>query len=72
MLFVQFWIKSTRDIWKFCQIGVAPAARPILEKFPNVTRSISGLSKQAGGRRSSGGCYEVYRRLLLFWYFDNF
>ena len=25
-----------------------------------------GLSKQAGGRRSSGGCYEVYRRLLCF------
>ena len=36
MLLVQFWIKSSRDVLKFCQIGLAPAARPILEKFPNI------------------------------------
>ena len=36
MLFVQFWINSTRDVWKFWQIGLAPAARPILAKFPNI------------------------------------
>ena len=27
---------------------------------------VPGLSKQADGRRSSGGCYEVYCRLLCF------
>ena len=41
MLFVQFWINSTRDVWKFCPIGLAPAARPILAKFPNNTRTIN-------------------------------
>ena len=41
MLFVQFWINSTRDNWKFCQIGLAPGARPILEKFPNITLTIN-------------------------------
>ena len=41
MLFVQFGINSTRDVWKFCQIGLAPAARAILAKFPNITRTIN-------------------------------
>ena len=40
MLFIQFGINSTRDVWKFCQIGLAPAVRPILAKFPNITRTI--------------------------------
>ena len=26
MLLVQLGINNTRDVWKFCQIGVAPAA----------------------------------------------
>ena len=34
-------ILPTRDVWKFCQIGLAPAARPILAKFPNITRTIN-------------------------------
>ena len=38
MLLVQLGINNTRDVWKFCQIGLAPAARPILAKFPNITR----------------------------------
>ena len=41
MLFVQFGINSTRDVWKFCPVGLAPAARPILAKFPNNTRTIN-------------------------------
>jgi hypothetical protein len=43
MLLVQLGINSTRDVWKFFQIGLAPAARPILAKFPNttVTRTIN-------------------------------
>ena len=41
MLFVQFWIDSTRDVWKFCQIGLAPAARSILAKFPKIIRTIN-------------------------------
>ena len=32
---------NTRDVWKFCQIGLAPAARQILAKFPNITRAIN-------------------------------
>ena len=40
-MFVQFWINSTCDVWKFCQIGLAPAAHPILAKFPNITRTIN-------------------------------
>ena len=39
MLLVQLGIKSTRDVWKFCQIGLAPAAHPILAKFPNITHT---------------------------------
>ena len=39
MLFVQFWINSARDVWKLCQTGLALAARPILAKFPNITRT---------------------------------
>ena len=34
--------------------------------YGNVIKVITGISKQAGGRRSSGGCYEVYRRLICF------
>jgi hypothetical protein len=34
MLLVQLGINNTRDVW-------APAARPILEKFPNITRTIN-------------------------------
>ena len=30
-----------RDVWKVCQIGLAPAARPILAKFPNITRTVN-------------------------------
>ena len=41
MVFVQFGINSTRDVWKFCQIGLAPASRSILAKFPNITRTIN-------------------------------
>ena len=41
MLLVQLGINSTRDVWKFCQIGLAPAARPIFEKFPNITCTIN-------------------------------
>ena len=41
MLLVQFGINSTRDLRKFCQIGLAPAARPILARFPNITRTIN-------------------------------
>ena len=41
MLLVQLGINNTRDVWKFCQIGFAPAARPILAKFPNITRTIN-------------------------------
>ena len=33
MLFVQFWINSTRDVWKFCQIGLAPAALQFWQHF---------------------------------------
>ena len=39
--FVQFWINSARDVWKFCHIGLASAARPILAKLPNNTRTIN-------------------------------
>ncbi len=41
MLLVQLGINNTRDVWKFCQIGLAPAARPILAKFANITRTIN-------------------------------
>ena len=41
MLLVQLGINSTRDVWKFCRIGLAPAARPILAKFANITRTIN-------------------------------
>ena len=41
MLLVQLGINSTRDVWKFCQIGLAPAARLILAKFSNITRTIN-------------------------------
>ena len=41
MLLVQLGINSTRDVWKFCQIGLGPADRPILAKFPNITRTIN-------------------------------
>ncbi len=38
MLLVQLGINSTRDVWKFCQIGLAPAARTITCYIPNCTR----------------------------------
>ena len=41
MLLVQLGINNTRDVWTFCQIGLTPAARPILAKFPNITRTIN-------------------------------
>ena len=41
MLLVQLGVNNTRDVWKFCQIGLALAARPILAKFPNITRTIN-------------------------------
>jgi hypothetical protein len=33
MLLVQLEINTTRDVWKFYQIRLAPEARPILAKF---------------------------------------
>ena len=41
MLLVQLGMNSTRDVWKFCQIGLAPVARLVLAKFPIITRSIN-------------------------------
>ena len=41
MLLVQLGINSTRDVWKFCQITLVPAPRPILAKFANITRTIN-------------------------------
>ncbi len=41
MLLVQLGINSTRHVWKFCQIGLAPAARPIFAKFANIPRTIN-------------------------------
>ncbi len=42
MLLVQLGINNTRDVWKFCQIGLAPAARTINPSLvlliPNCTR----------------------------------
>ena len=38
MLLVQLEINTTRDVWKFYQIRLAPEARPILAKFRNITR----------------------------------
>jgi hypothetical protein len=37
MLLVQLGINSSRDVWKFCQIGLA---RPILATFLNITCTI--------------------------------
>ena len=34
-------MRCCRDVWKFCQIGLAPATRPILAKFPNMARTIN-------------------------------
>ncbi len=39
--YVQLGINSTRDVWKFCQIGLVQVARPILAKFANITRTIN-------------------------------
>ena len=33
MLLVQLRINNARDVWKFCRIGLASAAHPILAKF---------------------------------------
>ncbi len=41
MLLVQLGINSTRDVWKFFQVELAQAARPILAKFANITRTIN-------------------------------
>jgi hypothetical protein len=41
ILLVHLGINSTRDVWKFCQTGLAPAARPIFAKFSNITRTIN-------------------------------
>ena len=39
MLLVQLEINSTRDVWKFCQIGLAPAAQTsLILLIPNCTR----------------------------------
>ncbi len=44
MLLVQLGINSTRDVWKFCQIGLASVrGSPILAKFPNISRTIALL-----------------------------
>ena len=40
MLLVQLGINDTRDVWKFAKLD-SPAARPILAKFPNITRTIN-------------------------------
>ena len=37
MLFLQFWINSTRDVWKFCQIGLTLVALILL--IPNCTHN---------------------------------
>ena len=54
-------------------LGHVPASLHFNENLQRKTKKtkggksyITGLSKQAGSRRSSGGCYEVYRRLLCF------
>jgi hypothetical protein len=41
--FVMLIINKYNNSWclEICQIGVAPAARPILAKFPNITRTIN-------------------------------
>ena len=36
MSLVQLGINSTRDVWKFCRIGLAPAAN-----FAKITRAIN-------------------------------
>ena len=41
IIYMQLAINSTRNVWKFCQTGLAPAARPLLAKFPNITRTIN-------------------------------
>ena len=41
MLFVQVWINSTRDVLEILRNWTLPAARPILAKFPNITRAIN-------------------------------
>jgi hypothetical protein len=45
MLLVQLGINSTRDVWKFSKLNsprrLVQAARPILAKFPNITRTIN-------------------------------
>ena len=42
MLLVHLWINSTRDVWKFAKLdSPRPAARPILAKFPSITRTIN-------------------------------
>ena len=38
MLLVQLGINSTRDVWKFAKLD---SPRPILAKFPNITRTIN-------------------------------
>ena len=40
MLLVQLGINSTRDVWNFAN-WTRPRARPILAKFPNITRTIN-------------------------------
>jgi hypothetical protein len=39
MLLVQLGINSTHDVWKFCQIGLVPAAHPMFAKFPNINHT---------------------------------
>jgi hypothetical protein len=41
--FVMLIINKYNNSWclEICQIGVAPADRPILAKFPNITRTIN-------------------------------
>ena len=36
MLLVQLEINSARNVWKYCQAELAPAARLILAKFPTL------------------------------------
>lgn len=40
-MIAQFWINNTRDVSKFCQIGLAQAAHSILARFPNITSTIN-------------------------------
>jgi hypothetical protein len=49
MLLVQLEINTNSWCLEICQIGLAPAGRPILAKFPNITRTIIHLMSAPEG-----------------------